>query len=240
MTYRSISEPFLSLPLCETGRLKGLARSNCPSPRSDKTMRSTFSRGQAFVLENRVLCGVSKWLPLSPKHEPVEVPTEWGGFPKTGPSGVPSQWTLSFQQLGRYGLSVPTSVLAPAVPLFPVSYTSLHLPVSPVIRVMVCSVTSTLQSKKVVYFQFVQLFSCYKEGSDDFHALYMWKPKLEVLTSCILMFSYFMIVLEGLVPFSFLGDGDTARAWACHNAAASPLPLGPAWPGQTDHSPWFG
>ena len=169
----------------------------------------------------RILYGVSKWLPLPPKHEPVEVPAECGGSPKTGSSGIPSQWTLSFQQLGSYGLSVPTSVLAPAVPLFPGSSTSLHLPVSPVIRVMVCSVTSTLQSKKVVDFQFVQLFSCYKEGSDDFHALYMWKLKLEVLTSCILMFSYFMVV----------GDGDTARAWACHNAAAFPLPLGPAWPG---------
>ena len=32
------------------------------------------------------------------------------------------------------------------------------------------------------------------------------------------------------MAFGFLGDGDTARAWACHDSVAFPLPLGPVWP----------
>lgn len=55
---------------------------------------------------------------------------------------------------------------------------SFSISICVVFRVVVCPVTSILLDLKRGDFQFVQLVSCCKDGSDDFQALYMsdWEP----------------------------------------------------------------
>lgn len=46
---------------------------------------------------------------------------------------------------------------------------------------LLCNLNSLKGLRKVTDFQFVQLFSSYKDESDDFQALYMLELKQEVL-----------------------------------------------------------
>ena len=68
-----------------------------------------------------------------------------------------------------------------------------------------CDPSSSIQ-RKLLIFSLSSVVSCCEDSSDGVRDFSMGELQLEVPTWWILM-SYFMIVLEGLVPFSLPGDG---------------------------------
>lgn len=126
--------------------------SNCPSPRSDKSVKNTVSWGQAFVLENKCSVLFQNGYPLLKTwlRFPQSVVAPLRLFPQE--SQAPGH---SLQQLGNYDLC-STSYWLQLCAVSMKLYFSVRLSLK-FVRVVVCSVTSILQSEKVD-FQF--FFSC--------------------------------------------------------------------------------
>ena len=83
----------------------------------------------------------------------------------------------------QFRLKCSTLLLAPKAASVLVSCNSLHLP----LRLsnlrdssLPCDLNSLTNLRRIVDFQFVQLFSFYEDRGDDFQALYMLEQKPEV------------------------------------------------------------